>query len=173
MWWSEPHPGRPRALGPLVACALACIAGCGFRPSGIVEFPQDVQLVHVETANRYSPFYRELTAALRADGRRLTADPDEADTVIDIRRDETGQRVLAVSARNVPREYDIYYIVRYAVRRDGIEVMAPQTLTLNRDYTFDETRILGKAREEDALRQWLAAELVRLVTREMAALDGG
>lgn len=172
MWSSEPDiPAAVRRC--LAAALLGLLAGCGFRPSGIVQFPDDVQVVYVETADRYSSFYRELTTALRAGGRRLTRQRDEADTVIDIERDETGQRVLAVSARNVPREYEIYYIVRYAVRRGGVEVMAPETLTLNRDYTFDETQILGKEREEAVLRDWLAAELVRLVTREMAALEGG
>ena len=36
----------------------------------------------------------------------------------------------------------------------------PQSLTRNRDYTYDETLVLGKALEEETLRRALAADLV-------------
>jgi len=169
MWSSDAILlGRAAAL-----LMVSLVTGCGFRPSGVVDFPPTVQAVHVDTVDRYSVFYRELTTALRAGGRELVATADAADTVITISRDETGQRVLAVSARNVPREFDVYYIVRFAVERKGVATTEPQTLIRNRDYTFDETQILGKAREEEILREALAEALVRLVTRQVAALEPG
>jgi LPS-assembly lipoprotein len=151
---------------------VACVLGaCGFQVRGRADFPPAMTVAYVDTANRYSPFYRELTMAIRASGRQLTEDATIADTVITVLGDETGQRVLSVSARNVPREYDVYYTIRYAVAINGTTVVEPQTLTLNRDYTYDETEVLGKAVEEDGLRDALAADLVTLLMRRMSTLN--
>jgi LPS-assembly lipoprotein len=147
------------------------LPACGFQPRGQAKLPPSVQSVYVSTADRYSPFYRELTTALRARGATLSDDSDKADAVIRITRDDTGQRVLAVSTRNVPTEYDVYYSIRYDIAVNGAIVFEPQTLTLNRDYTYDETEVLGKAREETVLREALAADLAGLVTRRLNALN--
>ena len=49
-------------------------------------------------------------------------------------------------------------------------LLSPQFLTLTRDYTYDTTLVLGKAREEQLLREALVDDLVRLVIRQLANL---
>jgi LPS-assembly lipoprotein len=89
--------------------------------------------------------------------------------VIDILVDETDQRVLSVSARNVPTEYEVYYTVRYGISH-GSEVVVPaQDLTLTRDYTYDSTLVLGKAHEEQVLRTSIVEDLVRIVLEQASA----
>lgn len=161
-WWSR--------LAALLGCLLVLTA-CGFQPRGQASLPPSIESVHVATADRYSPFYRELTTSLRARGASLEDDPAEADAVIRVTRDETGQRVLAVSTRNVPNEYDVYYTIRYEISVKGEMVFEPRNLTLNRNYTYDETAVLGKSREETVLREALAADLAGLVTRRLNALN--
>jgi LPS-assembly lipoprotein len=165
MWSSE-------RLLKLVATvlAVALLAGCGFQVRGAAQLPPSVGVVYIDTSDRYTVFYRQLTAAIRQDNRRITRDSTAADAVIRILRDETGQRVLSVSARNVPREYDVYYTIRYSVLVNGNEVLPPEQLTLTRDHTYDETQVLGKALEEETLRESLAADLVGLVTRRVSSL---
>jgi outer membrane lipopolysaccharide assembly protein LptE/RlpB len=43
-------------------------------------------------------------------------------------------------------------------------------LTLTRDYTYDSTLVLGKAREEQMLREAIVADLVRIVMKQLATL---
>ena len=74
-----------------------------------------MSVVYIDARDRYSPFYRELTTTLGQGGLDITSDPTRADTVFRIDRDETGQRVLSVNARNVPVEYDVLYTISYAV----------------------------------------------------------
>lgn len=165
MLWSERYfkPG-----GVLVVVAL--LAGCGFQLRGASQLPPDVGVVYIDTRDRYTVFYRQLTTTILQSNRRIARDSTTADAVIRILRDETGQRVLSVSARNVPREYDVFYTIRYSVLVNGDEVLPPEQLTLTRDYTYDETQVLGKALEEETLRESLAADLVGLVTRRMSSL---
>ena len=94
----------------------------------------------------------------------------KADSVLHIRRDETGRRALSVSIRNVPREYEVYYSIEYSVDINDNPVQDPQSLTLTRDYTYDETLVLGKEREEQVLRDALAADLVGLVQQRLSTL---
>jgi len=161
-WLSRSH---------LLLCFALLLTACGFQPRGQAQLPASVKTIHVSTGDRYSPFYRELITALRGRGATLTKDADKADAVIHISRDDSGQRVLAVSTRNVPTEYDVYYTVRYDIAVNGAVVFAPQTLTLNRDYAYDATEVLGKSREETVLREALAADLAGLVTRRLNALN--
>ena len=46
----------------------------------------------------------------------------------------------------------------------------PQTLTLTRDYTYDSTLVLGKAREEELLRDAIVDDLVRIVLKQISTL---
>lgn len=166
MWWSE---GRA-ALGAGMAGLVAIVAACGFELRGSPELPPQMAVTYIQTDDRFSPFYRELTTTLRRNGVRITSDPAAAGAVFRILTDDTGRRLLTVTARNVPAEYEVYYRVRFSAEFAGTEVIAPEQLALTRDLAFDPTVVLGKAAEEEVLRQALAADLVGLVTRRLAAL---
>lgn len=162
MWWFK--------AGLLAAMALA-MSGCGFQARGNANFPPEFAATYIETVDRYSPFYQELVTSLRRSQLEVVDRRDAAQTVIRISEDESGQRVQSVSPRNVPREFEVFYRIRYSVERGGVEVLEPQALTRNRDYTWDETLVLGKALEEETLRRALAADLVELVLRRVETID--
>jgi LPS-assembly lipoprotein len=164
MWSSE------RGVRWLVAVLVLSLAGCGFKFRGTPDFPPQMDVIHIDAADRYSPFYRNLVAELRRSDVRLTDDPAQARTIVKVLTDDTGRRLLAVTGRNVPAEYEVYYRVRFAVDVDGIEVVPVERLSLTRDFAFDETQVLGKAREEESIRQAIASDLVGLVTRRLTAV---
>ncbi len=148
---------------------LLLLSSCGFQVRGVADFPADVATVYVQTEDRYSPFYRELVAMVRKNGLGLVDDSDSADAVIRVSRDESERRALAVSARNVPREYEVFYIVSCSVSVHGEELVAEHQFILTREYTFDETKVLGKANEEVVLTEALARDLVGLLVQTISA----
>ena len=75
--------------------------------------------------------------------------------------------MLSVSARNIPREYEIYYAVTVSLRAGGTSIMDPETIVVTRAYTYDETQVLGKSAEERLLRDALAQDLARQVLRRI------
>ncbi|MDH3509530.1 MAG: hypothetical protein OER85_01590 [Gammaproteobacteria bacterium] len=147
------------------------LTACGFQLRGSTDFPPGMSAVYVDAPDRFSPFYRELTKTLRETELTLSNNPIDADTVIRVLNDETGRRALSVSARNVPREYEVFYLVRFAVFIADEEVLTPQQFILTRDYTFDETQVLGKALEEEVLRESLAVDLVGLLVQRLGAIN--
>lgn len=164
MWSSE------RGLCWLVAVLVLSLAGCGFQFRGAPEFPPQMAVIHIDAADRYTPFYRELVAVLRRSDVKLTDDPAQARTILKILTDDTGRRLLSVTARNVPAEYEVYYRVRFAVDVDGVEVVPVERLALTRDFAYDETLVLGKSREEESIRQAIVSDLVGIVTRRLTAV---
>jgi len=124
----------------------------------------------IATGDRYTPFYREFEAKLRAAGVVQAESEAAATAVFSIIADDTGRRVLSVSARNVPTEYEVFYTITYSLYSDNKGLLPQQTLTLTRDYTYDPTLVLGKAREEELLREAIVEDLVRIVMKQISTL---
>lgn len=167
MWWFEK---AQRASALLLILSSSLYASCGFHLRGDVTYPPEMKTTYIEATDRYTPFYRKLKAALQAGGVQVTSNSTTASAVLRIQQDESGQRVLSVSARNTPREYDVYYVVRYSLQVGGEEALPSQQLALNRDYTYDETLVLGKDTESEVIRQALADDLVGVVTRRLSSV---
>ena len=124
----------------------------------------------IETADEYSQFYRELRQALQSSGVEVVESAEEATAVLTILADETDQRVLSVSARNEPTEYEVYYTVAYSIVSGENVLLGPQDITLTNDYTFVTRLVLGKAHEETILRDALVSDLVRVVLKQISTL---
>ncbi len=155
--------------GSILLLALALTA-CGFHRQGVRPLAPVMKVTYLDARDERSDFLRQLTSALVAGGATLQPTRDGASAVLRVERDETGQRVLSVSARNTPTEYEIYYTVTYSVTAGGEELLEPRTLTLTRDYSFDEEALLAKQHEEEFLREALARDLVSQVMRSLASL---
>lgn len=153
------------------ACLLSLLlAACGFQLQGTLTVPEELQQTYIATDDEYSVFYRRLREQLIANGIEVVDAAVESAATLSIHIDDTGQRVLSVSARNVPTEYEVYYSVEYSVA-SGAEVLQPrQFITQTRDYTYDETLVLGKAREEQLMRDSLVDDLVRIVLKQLGGL---
>ena len=149
---------------------LALLAGCGFQLQGAFTAPAEMQQTYIATSDRHSLFYRDLRAALKSAGVTLVETATDATATFEISFDETDQRVLSVSARNVPTEYEVYYTVEYGLVAGEKNLLQFQTLTLTRDYTYDSTLVLGKAREEELLREAIVDDLVRIVLKQISTL---
>ena len=129
-----------------------------------------MERTYIEAIERNSLFHRELRQQLLAAGTNLVESPDDATAIFSIRIDKTGQRVLSVSTRNVPTEFEVFYAVEYALVSGENSLLAPQFVTLTRDYTYDTTLVLGKAREEELMREAIVRDLVRIVLKQLSSL---
>ena len=132
--------------------------------------PAEMGSTFIETGNRHSLFYRKLRDQLRNAGVTLVESPVDATATFSILSDVTGQRVLSVSARNVPREFEVYYTVFYRLGTADRTLLEGRTQTLTRDYTWDETLVLGKEKEEQLLREAIADDLVRIVLIQLSGI---
>ena len=149
---------------------MLLLCGCGFQLRGAATLPPEMVSTYIDTSDRYSLFYRTLRDRLRDAGIDVVDSSAAATATFTIGVDNFGQRVLSVSARNVPREFEIYYTVSYDVATTDKVVLAQREQTLTRDYIWDETLVLGKEKEERLLREAIVDDLVRVVLIQLSAL---
>jgi LPS-assembly lipoprotein len=159
---------RARATLAL-ACALL-VAGCGFHLQGAGTQPSSMMRTFVATNEPHSEFTVSLTDTLRQRGAAVLDEREVGAAVLDISLDETGQRVLSVSARNIPREYEVYYTITFSLNVGTESLIQGESLVATRAYTYDETQVLAKEAEEQILREALADDLARRVLQRIQAL---
>ena len=157
-------------VGAAIVVTALALGACGFHLEGAGSLPSAMGKTYLASTDPHSDFLMSLTDALRLRGSQIMPSADAADAVVSISRDDTGQRVLSVSARNVPREYEVFYAVTFSVQIGGEQLMPPESLVVTRSYTYDETQVLAKASEEQVLRRALADDLARRVVRRIQAL---
>ena len=137
---------------------------------GASTVPPEMSQTYINANDRQSLFYRRLRRGLRNAGVEIVESAADASAVFTIYSDVTGQRVLSVSARNVPREFEVYYSVNYALDTINASLLAPQAQTLTRDYTWDETLVLGKEKEEQLLREAIVDDLIRVLMIQLSGI---
>jgi len=170
----KPFRGWSRSRAPrsvLLAVVFGLVGGCGFQLAGSGRLPAAMQATYLDSTEPRSEFYSSLSEALRHSGLELVDSRGDADARLVISEDSTGQRVLSVTARNIPREYEIFYSVTFSLEAQGEALIQPEVLVARRNYTYDETEVLGKEREESLLRRALADDLARQVMRRIEALS--
>lgn len=154
----------------LLILTTLLLSSCGWQLQGRARLPEVFSVTRIDANDPHSDFTRALTEHLRISGTRLVDTAADAGAVIKIHRDDSGQRVLSVSVRNTPEEYEVYYIVEYSVQSGSEELLPRQTLELTRDYSYDERAVLAKQREHALLREALGRDLAAQVVRRIASL---
>lgn len=164
---------RRRPFGFIVGVPLLLLSACGYQLQSYERMPEEMQVTYLQAPDHYSQFYRQLRRALDDAGITLTRDPGQAMATLVIAKDETGQRLVTVSAQNEPLEFEVFYKVSYLVRSINGELLPAQSISVTRDYTYDRTIVLGKRQEEEILREELVRDLVRRVLRSLNTIGNG
>ena len=169
---------RRRVASLAGAAAFAgLLSGCGFRLRGAGPGLDMPGRVFVD-ADRGSTIARDLTEALRARDFPIAANRDEADILLRLLDEGIDERVVSVQSTGRVSELELTHEVDLVVA-ESIDGQAPvydpqlpsNRVRVAREYTYDETEVLGKANEEATLRRELRAELVRqIVLRTVASL---
>ena len=153
----------------LAALALvAALGGCGFRLAGSERLPAVLAKPYLSVKDPYTDFAREFERQLKSSGALLQLGRQDATATIEVTKDLVEQRTLSVSARNIPTDYELRYTVTFAVKGPDAEILAPQTITLSRDYSFEENVLLAKEHEADILRAQMARDLATMAMRVLS-----
>ena len=152
----------------IILYLLILLSSCGFQLRQSTIDIDKLDNTFIETNDSRSIFYRKLRAEFNSNNIELATSKSIAKNIITIHRDETGRRVLSVSARNVATEYEVFYRLSYSFINEERNSNAEE-LELTRSYTFNENLVLGKSQEEEVLIEALASDLVRLMLRQISS----
>src|SRR3954470_1945774 len=90
----------------LTAIALLLNA-CGFHLQGRVPLPAALATTRVIAEDDQTDFVQGLRRGLISSASKLTEQSERATGVVHIRKDEVTQKIISVSVKNIPREYEV------------------------------------------------------------------
>ena len=160
----------PAAAGAVLVVLAAVVAGCGFHLQGHSPLPAALKTPYLEVQDRQSDFTQSLRHALISNGAQLADRREQASAVVSIVKENFLKRTLVISPNNQAAEYEITYVITFAVSTGDKQLLQPQELTATRSYSFDERLLLAKGHEEDQLRADMARDLADRAMRLMSNL---
>jgi LPS-assembly lipoprotein len=154
----------------LATVGLLAVSACGFRLAGSEPLPGVLARPYLSLKDPYTDFSREFERQLKSAGATLQQVRADSTASIEVTKDLIETRTLSVTSQNIPTEYEIVYTVTFVVRGPDKQLMAPQTISLAQDYSFQENALLAKQNEADGLRQQMARDLVRIAMHRLSSL---
>ncbi len=145
----------------LAAVASLSLTGCGFHL--LEPYPAGKTLT-VQIVNQSAPLIsNSLTQELQL--REINTHGQSPDVELMLRGERVDNRLLAIDSELRAAEYQLEHTVEVSAKK-GDKRGDWLVFTAIRDYTYDESNVLGKSQEQLLIRQTLREELAqRIVER--------
>lgn len=161
----------------LLACTVSALGACGFRPRGSQASLGDVGRVFVD-ADRGVSIAPQLRETLLRRDFELAENRDEADVLLRVTDEQVAERIVSVQSSGRVSEFELSHTVGLVVQRVEAGLISPEDaqrqanrVRVTREYTYDETEVLGKENEARILREELREALVtQILLRTLASL---
>lgn len=153
------------------------VSACGFHPRGSVTRLTDLGSIYVD-ASRNLSIAQAVQQALLDAAFTLAPNRDEADITLRLTNEEQRERVVSVRSTGRISELELSHAVDMLLGKSAKALDSSKSIGKNfnrvevmREYTYDETGVLGKENEARILRSEMASELVnQIVLRTIASL---
>ena len=150
-----------------VAVLALLLTACGFHPRSHSILPLHLGPTRVQVPDPYSPLGDELANALSRAGVEAGTESGTG-TVLKITRETWNTQPLAVDQFALVREYVTRYRVDFALQGpDGKPLMAPQSIELSREYSFDANAAVGSPAEQELIQRELRREMEDAILRRI------
>ncbi len=166
-------PAASSLIRPMALATLALlVAGCGFQLRGAPPVSSALQPLAVDCSDNVP---EQLCNAVREQlelGRIELKPTEDADFVLKIGNFRQERRASAITLRAAAAEYTLRHTVNIEVlTADNIPLIEPADLNTSETYRYDESNVLAKQREEEALREQLHDRLAQQIIFRLAPID--
>ncbi len=155
---------------PVLAMCLL-LAACGFQLRGALQFDPALSPMGIEAVRAGSPLLPPLRRTLVNGGITLAPPNSRVSYILRILVDETGERVIVVTAQGRPREMELFHRVEFELIGVAGTLIERRTIVRTREFGVDERDVLGKAHEAATLREDLLQEMVAALARQVATAN--
>lgn len=147
------------------------LTACGFHLRGITDLPEWLNNVSIISKTEYS---KELETKLKSllEGYKIDVNPDpsHAQYWLIIHDSRVQQQIVSVGASTNPRQYQLTMITEFSLQTPkGQIIKAPKRVSVSRQLTVNNDRILGSNEEESILisemRQDTVIQIVNRLNR--------
>ncbi|MFK7861988.1 MAG: LPS assembly lipoprotein LptE [Granulosicoccus sp.] len=174
---SDSHPQYRAPVLLAIMAVLVFISACGFHPRGSLISAAELGSIYVD-AGRDLSISEEVKEALIDSSFELAPNRDDATILLRLSNEQESERVVSVNSSGRVSELELTHAVNMliAVSNEGEKPVyqpgqSSNRVEVNREYTYDETGVLGKENEARILRNEMKRDLVRqIVLRSIASL---
>lgn len=139
-----------KGLIPLLAALL--LSACGFHLRGMIDVPTWLNNVAVIAKIPDKQLTSILKTQLEGYNIQVNPEPAHATYWLIINQDAVQQQIISVGASTNPRQYILKLTIQFMLQaRKGQIVKPPRTITVTRQLTVNNDRILGSTDEESIL----------------------
>lgn len=147
------------------------IVGCGFKLRGTIPWPSEYQNVYMEGYNptdRNSFFYS--VKNFFPESVNIVSNSKDADAIIQILSEtQTTRTISALAANRDTEEVVTLTIVAQVVEKNGQPILPATTLMRERDFTYDESNLLGKSTDVQNVTRQLRQDIASMFMRRLEA----
>lgn len=152
MWWSN--------LRLVALFGVLLLAGCGFQLRGNSPLVAGLDAVALRSTDPNSDLSIELERALKQSSAWTDAD---GAAVLSLSNEALNRQILSYNERARVSEYTLVLTVDVVLQR-GDDVLQPGiTLSVEREYGFDENQALAAAKEEELITRELRRQMVQQI----------
>lgn len=156
----------------LAVMALVVIAGCGFKLRGTIPWPAEYQNIYMEGYNptNRDSFYASVIRFF-PEHVNIVDSPEEADAMIQVLSER--QTTRAVTGLAIDRDTEEVVTLNITVQvldKDGNAIMPATDLMRERDFTYDESNLLGKSTDLQNVSRTLRQETAAMFMRRLEAV---
>lgn len=161
------HP--PFSGWVLMLMLMTMLCACGFQLRGSTKLP--FKSIYMTFADN-SPLGVELKRHIRTRGDTIVMPTAEgAQAILEVLSQTQEKVILTLNSAGRASEYILYSKLTFRVRdAQQKELLAPTTITLKRDISYNISQELSKTAEEALLYRDMQTDMVQQILRRLAAI---
>ncbi len=152
----------------LFLCLLPLLTNCGFQLRGAYTLPFDtLYIAQPEISELRAVLKRNIEASTQT---RVVNEAKAAQATLTVLADAPAKKIMSLNSAGRVREYQLErtFVFRVTDAKDK-EIIAPSTIRISREMTFDDSALLSKEGEESLLWRDIQNDLAQQMLRRLAA----
>ncbi len=151
----------------LVLLLTLSLAACGFQMRGVSEF--SFKTLNIQGSKL--TINKGLKQWLTTNGVQIVESAENADALLELLGETNEKRIRSLSGQGLVREFELNYRVNFRTRMASNALWGPeQIVQVRRDFSYNDTALLGKLEEEERLVADMRKDAVREIMRRLTAL---
>lgn len=153
------------------AIALALLlSACGFQLRGSYSLPWETLAISGVPEN--NELYFQIKRGIESSSlTKVAADTKLASATLVVLQNQQHKNILSLSGKGLVREFQLTRVFSYRIMdAKNTEIVPASTIVLQREMTFDDTRIFAKEAEEQMIWREMQNDLVQQLLRQLAAV---
>jgi LPS-assembly lipoprotein len=155
-----------RIYGLVILITLTLVA-CGFQLRGTA----DLSFKTLNIQGSKLSLSKDLNRWLVTNGVQVVENAENAEAFLELLGESYEKRIRSLSGQGLVREYELTYRVNFRTRDASSALWGPEQVAQSRrDFSYNDTALLGKLDEEERLHADMRKDAIREIMRRLTAI---